>query len=185
MVSSEDFITFGSKTATTQVINYGANTDLARTGQVTFTSTGGGGGSVSQTVDIRQLAAASTIRLMTTFAPGYTMVPAEPIGGLSTGTIDVTIILGGGAETWTITKDGDDDDAFIESFTESGNRANNTLTITYNANTGVERSATLTIVGSGSSGSTITRINFNAVGWFSDAYFWHDAFHFDRSHCGR
>ena len=77
VVSSEDFITFGSKTSTTQVINYAANTDLARTGQVTFTSTGGGVAPVSQAVDIRQLGAASTIRLMTTFAPGYTMVPAD------------------------------------------------------------------------------------------------------------
>ena len=140
--STDNFITFGAETATTQEIIYATNPDLLREGQVTFTGTGVGFDNVVQTIDFRQLASVlPTLSYETT--SDLTRIPAELTGGGTTGTITGTITLGGGAESWTATKSGDDDDAFITGFTTSGDRTSNTLTITYNANTGMERSAVL------------------------------------------
>ena len=161
VATSEDFITFGATTATTQAIIYAANTDLSREGQVTFTSTGGGVDAVVQTVDFSQLAATPTITVAGS-SGSFAMIPADP--GASTGTITATITLGGGAETWSATKSADLTPAFITDFTSEGDRTSNTLTVTYNANTGAERSAVLTVVASGSSGSRIARINLRQLG---------------------
>ena len=161
VVSSEDFITFGAKTLTTQAILYAANPDLARSAQVTFTATGSRALIMwCEVVDFGQLAAPPSIRLETTSS--FTTIPASPTGG--TGTITVTIILEGGADSWSATKSDDDDDAFISDFTSGGDRTSNTLTITYNANTGLERSATLTIQARGSSGSRLFPIDLTQLG---------------------
>ena len=85
-----------------------------------------------------------------TIPPDLTNIPADPTGG--TGTITATITLEGDATGWTATKNGDPTDAFITDFTSSGDRINNTLTITYNRNTGVDRRATLTITTTGGTG---------------------------------
>ena len=151
----DGFLTVGTKDVAndTQTIDYAVNTGVSRTGTVTFTTEGGGSAAAVRTIDFRQLGAAPTIDVSTD-APDITMIPSSPAGG--TGTITATITLGGGAEGWTATKSDDDRDLFISDFTSSGDGANLTLTITYNENTGVARSATLTIATTGGTGGPAT-----------------------------
>ena len=135
-----NFLTVGAKDGAsdpkTQTIAYAENTGVSRTGTVTFTTSGGTGAAAVRAIDFRQLGAAPTIDV-STGASDITMIPASPTGGGTTATITATITLGGGAEGWTATKSDDDSDAFISDFTSSGDRANLTLTITYNfENTG-------------------------------------------------
>ena len=150
-----NFLTVGTKDVTNgeQPIAYALNAGVARRGTVTFTTSGGTGAPVVRAIDFRQLGAAPTIDV-STGASDITMIPASPAGG--TGTITGTITLGGGAEGWTATKSDDDSDAFISDFTSSGDRDNLTLTITYNANTGVGRTATLTLTTVGGTGVSAT-----------------------------
>ena len=150
-----NFLTVGTKDVTNgeQSIAYAVNAGVSRTGTVTFTTSGGTGAPAVRAIDFRQLGAAPTIDV-STGAFDITMIPASPAGG--TGTITATITLGGGAEGWTATKSDDDSDAFISDFTASGDRDNLTLTITYNANTGVGRTATLTIATTGGTGVSAT-----------------------------
>ena len=66
------FLTVGTKDdesdTRTQSIDYGVNTGVARTGQVTFTPVGGTGFPVSQTVEFRQLGVAPTIEEVETIS---------------------------------------------------------------------------------------------------------------------
>ena len=153
-----NFLTVGAKDVANgeQPIAYAENTGVARTGTVTFTTSGGTGAAAVRAVDFRQLGAAPTISVSTNVAD-LTMIPAAPTGGGATGTITATITLGGGAEGWTVAKSGDDTDAFIESFTPaSGDRTNDMLTITYKENTGATRTATLTFTTTGGTGAAAT-----------------------------
>ena len=153
-----NFLSVGAKDVTsvtkTQTIAYAVNAGVARTGTVTFT-TSGGGAPVPRTVSFTQLGAAPTIDV-STGASDITMVPASPTGGGATGTITATITLGGGAEGWIATKSADLTPVFISDFTSSGDRGNLTLTITYNANLGVSRTATLTLTTTGGTGGPAT-----------------------------
>ena len=155
-----NFLTVGAQTTGTpptgQTIDYGVNTGVARTGQVTFTTSGGTGDPVFRTVEFRQLGAAPTLMVSETDLAALASIPAVPTGGRATGTITATLTLGGGAEGWRV-MEGDDMDGLIESFTESGDRDNPTLTITYNANTAMARTATLTITTEGGTGTADTR----------------------------
>ena len=152
----DGFLTFSSSTTVTGSgtlsIAYAVNAGVARTGTVTFT-TSGGGDAVPRTVSFTQLGAAPTISFMTNPSDLKT-IPADP--GASTGTITATITLGGGAESWTATKSADLTPVFISDFTSSGDRRKLTLTITYNQNTGVERDATLTLTTTGGTGGPAT-----------------------------
>ena len=121
---------------------------------MTFTTVGGTGGPTVRTIDFRQEGALPTITV-STGVPDITMIPAAPTGG--TGTITATIALGGGAEGWTATKSDDDSDAFISSFLPaSGDATELSLAITYSTNTGVKRTATITLTTVGGTGSPAT-----------------------------
>ena len=153
-----DFLTVGTKDLTNGMhpIAYAENTGVARTGTVTFTTVGGTGGPTARTIDFRQEGALPTITVSTD-VPDITMIPAVPTGGGATGTITATITLGGGAEGWTATKSDDDSDAFISSFLPaSGDATELSLAITYSTNTGVKRTATITLTTVGGTGSPAT-----------------------------
>ena len=156
---SADFITLGAKGGTgqrrTQVIAFTENTGVARTADVTFTSSGGGDAFV---LDVRfvQLGAAPTLTATTasTTATDITAIPAAVSGG--TGTITGTISLGGGAEGWkAVVEDEGGFFAGVEPLT--GDLATTTFVATYNANVGVERVAKIILTSTGRTGTQATR----------------------------
>ena len=136
------FIESFTQSGNTLSIIYNRNTGLGRSVTINLTPTSADGtrGTVVP-LTITQLAAPPTLSVATVPADlNLAEIPDSPAG-----TITATITLGATATGWEAAKIGDEDKAFIESFTASGDETNNRLTITYNANTGVEREVTINL----------------------------------------
>ena len=155
IVSDDDKIfTLGTKTATTQLISYSANTSGApRAASLRFTISNAAGRTVTQHLGIRQ--EGGDALSVSTDAVDLSQIPASP-----SGTITATITLEGSATDWSVAKSGDDSDAFITAFTSTtGDETSNTLAINYTANgTGSPRTARLTFIATGGDGPDGTQV---------------------------
>ena len=164
---SADFITIGEKGGTgqrrTQVIAFTENTGVARTADVTYTSSGGG---AAFALDVRfvQLGAAPTLTAATTSttATDITAIPAAVSGG--TGTITGTITLGGGAEGWSAVVE-DEGGLFASVLPLAGDLTATTFVATYSANVGVARTAKIILTSTGRTGTQVTQeLDFTQLG---------------------
>ena len=125
----------------------GANTGVERSAVITFTSIGGTGAAATATVTITQAAAPPTLVLTSplTVMLAHNVVVAQTI----------TFTVGGSASGWTSSMSGDN---FITLNTAMNDTQRGVITVmaTPTANTGVERSATITFTTSGGTGDAAT-----------------------------
>ena len=165
---SDDFLTIGTKDGTnaTQTLTLKENEGVARLATVLFTSSGGGAAFV-QRVILFQLGATPTLSASVALTSGITntAVPAVPTVER---TATATIALGGGAERWRAVLE--DPDGFFASTTSlRGDRTNNSITITYNVNEGVARTAKIIFTSTGSTAVQATEeLIFTAIGCGAD-----------------
>ena len=120
-------------------ITYAENTGVARMGTVMISTTGGTGSVARNTLTLTQQAPPP---------PTVSVTAIAPLGAVA-GTVTATIDIGGSATGWTATKTGD----FIMLSAISGTSSDRILTITYAENTGASRTATVTVVTTGGTGS--------------------------------
>ena len=152
----------GDLTNNTLTVNYGPNpTSGTRLGTFAFTATDGSGGFVSK----------ANFRIEQGPSPAISVeVNRDIITPFSSegGTLVATITLGGGATAWLAKKIGDESGAFITAFTPTrgDGTTNNTLTITYGANTtGLLRHAEIEFEATdGSTPLSTTRIRLTQLG---------------------
>ena len=134
-----------------------ANTGVERMATITLTTMGGTGTAVTATVMITQ--AAGTVTPPVSNPPTLRLTSQNTVGAVNTATtptdsIEITFIVGGEATGWTATVNQN----FITLGKSTGSSGTDTLKAAVAANTGTERTATITLstTGEGSVDTTIT-----------------------------
>ena len=152
VASGADFLTVmpasGMESGAT-TIGYSANTSTSsRTGEVTITTTGAGT-VATKTITLTQVGQGAVSLTITTNPPSLSMLP------FSMGSVRATINIVGPAMGWSARKMGD----FLTITPASGTGMTGTLTITYEANTGLSsRSGDVIITTTGATNNEMTTL---------------------------